>query len=157
MVSTELLCSQTELLCEFISETLTKSRSRFAEDPNEFVGRIGGHLGGCMQQYARYLKALDVTSREEVEALFKANFQDKKVQACFDELEEAEEAWNEFVRLVDSNLYKSGGQTKPVEEGKHVPETTTLVNFKEESILLKDLVPSDERPYLHLVLLRHFA
>jgi len=144
-------------MSSFIAETLTSAREKFESSPDEFVNKIGRHLGGCMQEYAQYFTSLKITSRDQLESLFKANFQDSKVQACFEELEEAEEEWNVFVKSVDSSLYTSGGQLKPVEEGKHVPQTLELVNFSEERILLKDLVPGEDQPYLHLVLLRHFA
>ena len=77
-------------------------------------------------------------TREDLESKWKKYYQRKDVRQTVDNLLEAEENWDDFLRNVDEKIDKGvGNGGKPIIVGSMAPLNIPLINIDSERYLLK--------------------
>lgn len=157
------MCDVDELssaLNDFINtgDGLLASSSYLANDVNDFVLK---HVGGMFDIVAAYCKLfarLHVLTRSNMNQLIQANYRHKSIQELHDKLENLEDRWNCFLEDVDQRLKADTQLVKhDLTDGDSglLCKDIELINADDGSTTC--LGNYLQRPWLIVVLLRHFA
>lgn len=150
-----MLASQVEEAAATISAILSLAEDKINNSLENFIDKeLSPVLGPSIGRYYQLFTALDITSRADLELLFKTHFHHQKVQDAYEELTSVEETWNSFLQQLDSQVQKTNAGPA-LQEGELFPLHTKVFNIGNEELSVAQLIPA--AGHLHLVLLRHFA
>ncbi|GFO25969.1 selenoprotein l [Plakobranchus ocellatus] len=122
-------------------------------DVEKFVSKDISKLFQLVGVYKNAFQRLKVNSKRELEEIVSHFFRCDEIREKFDYLLDSEQAWDDFLQEVDSQLVVS--DTKPLVEGEPGPNDTSVVDARTgQTTTLEEFLGSGP---LVLVLLRHFA
>jgi len=119
-----------------------------------FVSSKIGKLFQLVGLYKDVFKRLQVNTKSEFESKGKSYFRNQAIRDGFEDMLEAEQEWDDFLKDVDSQISTQGAPA--LREGEPGPVDEPLVDaVSGQEVRLADYVPHQQS--LVLVLLRHFA
>jgi len=124
------------------------------DNVDTFVSSKIGQLFKLVSVYKNAFERNSVETKSEFEAKVKGNFRNNGVREAFEEMLDAEQAWDEFLRGVDAQMDSQGPATLTL--GQKAPMDLSLRDAcSGQMVTLADY--TGDQQYLVLVLLRHFA
>eukprot|EP00095_Tigriopus_kingsejongensis_P006984 maker-scaffold641_size121017-snap-gene-0.19 protein:Tk06984 transcript:maker-scaffold641_size121017-snap-gene-0.19-mRNA-1 annotation:"selenoprotein l" len=134
----------TQKATQALQGLLDSARSKSEEDLEDFISSPGPHLGGAIGVYATLLKAMNVETREELQAFWSKQGKNPTLTDAVEALWALEDDWDGFLKNVDKTTMGSVEDTDPlVDVGHPAPDQVSLVNARDQNLAsLKDLVLS---------------
>lgn len=152
----ENLLHQLEQLKIVLTRILAEAQQNASESIEDFVADRVRKMGAMIGHYFNAFQALNVMSRKGVDEAVAKMHSSQKIQDAAEELFEAEDEWDSFLKEIDAKMNPSyNGKAGDLVVGSHGPcelEVTDVGSEKKFSI--QDLLTSTSTI---LILLRHFA
>ncbi len=163
-----LLLAALQKLAAGVTEVVEESQAAYKAAPNlqdyiNFRNEFGvRRTFRAMPMYVECMSSLGVSTRRELEELWKAHFKDEGVREKVDELIHVEESFDEFLAEVDEELKRDEAQLLAphvVEDREKLPLDVALVDARSGgTIKLESLCDKEDNSHLTLlILMRHFG
>lgn len=119
-----------ETLSTFLNSSLEQAKLDVEESLETFISKNIRKLGKATDAYFNCLNAFNAATQAEMEAKWKAYYRNKDLREAVDNLHEAEDNWNEFLRTVDKKLdVRNVATGQPVVAGSKAPMELPLFDI----------------------------
>jgi len=136
------------------SDIIRSAREDVQVSTENFVSNKIGQLFKIVSLFKDTFEILGVQNRDGFERKIRHNFRITKIREAYDDLLNAEQEWDDFLKAIDDEMNSNVsamlhvGDSGPITESLYDAQTNEPTN-------LKSFLSGDD--FLLLVLLRHFA
>ena len=132
----ENLLHQIEQLKIVLTRILAEAQQNASESIEDFVADRVRRMGAMIGHYFNAFQTLNVMSRKGLDEAVAKVYSSQKIQDAAEELFEAEDEWDSFLKEIDAKMNSSGnGKAEDLVVGSHGPCELEVTDASSERLV----------------------